>query len=148
AAYLPLDVTQPAQRLAYFLEDARPLCIITTAELSESLPADNCPLVILDRDSSVSLDTDLTDRDRLRPFVPMAAAYVLYTSGSTGKPKGVVVSHQSAAHLIDAVRSSVSFGSRDAGTLFHSIGADISVWEIWAPLVSGGSLVVVPFHVS
>src|SRR5262249_31749253 len=75
-------------------------------------------------------------------------AYVIYTSGSTGRPKGVVVSHANAVELFAATREAFAFGPADVGTLFHSQAFDFSVWELWAMLLNGGRLVVVPYWVS
>ncbi|WP_157849480.1 AMP-binding protein, partial [Streptomyces violaceorubidus] len=67
------------------------------------------------------------------------------TSGSTGRPKGVVVSHRQVGRLFSSTGGWFGFGPGQVWTLFHSIAFDFSVWELWAPLLHGGRLVVVPF---
>ncbi len=72
-------------------------------------------------------------------------AYVIYTSGSTGRPKGVVVAHISVLALIEGTRADFALSPDDTWTLFHSSAFDFSVWEIWAPLLTGARLVLVPY---
>ncbi|MDO3686600.1 non-ribosomal peptide synthetase [Micromonospora sp. C28ISP2-4] len=79
---------------------------------------------------------------------PDDPAYVIHTSGSTGAPKGVEVTHRSVVALLEHGIGRFGFGSDDTWTLFHSIGFDFSVWELWGALLSGGRLVVVPGRVA
>src|SRR5262249_54974493 len=75
---------------------------------------------------------------------PEQLAYVIYTSGSTGRPKGVAISQRAVARLFETCQSRFDFGPADCFSVFHSAAFDFSIWEILGPLVSGGSLVVVP----
>ncbi|MFE9746688.1 non-ribosomal peptide synthase/polyketide synthase [Saccharothrix saharensis] len=126
AAYLPLDLSYPADRVAHMIEDARPAVTL------EALP-------------------DLSGMPAHAPDVPLRpenAAYVIYTSGSTGRPKGVVVPHSNVVRLFAETDHWFGFGPDDVWTLFHSYAFDFSVWELWGPLLHGGRLVVVPHEVS
>ncbi|MHA6765598.1 amino acid adenylation domain-containing protein [Streptacidiphilus sp. PAMC 29251] len=81
-----------------------------------------------------------------RPFVPTAdpdrLAYVMFTSGSTGRPKAVAVRHRDVASL--ATDSRFADGS-SAGVLLHSpVAFDAATFEVWAPLLNGGCVVVAP----
>ncbi len=76
------------------------------------------------------------------------AAYVIYTSGSTGRPKGVTVSHANVLALLANTFAGFGFGPSDVWTMFHSPAFDFSVWEIWGPLGTGGSIVVVDHFVA
>ena len=91
AAYLPVDLALPDERVRYLLEDARPALVLDEAALL-TVPVD-VPA------------TDPVDADRIAPLDPSNAAYVIYTSGSTGRPKGVVVSHRSAMRLLATHRA-------------------------------------------
>ncbi|WP_232632058.1 AMP-binding protein, partial [Methylobacterium sp. Leaf118] len=91
---------------------------------------------------------DLGDDARTAPLTPHHPAYVIYTSGSTGTPKGVVVTHQNVVRLFASTAHQYRFGPDDVWTMFHSYAFDFSVWEIWGPLLHGGTLVVVPFAIS
>jgi amino acid adenylation domain-containing protein len=72
------------------------------------------------------------------------AAYVIYTSGSTGRPKGVVIEHAGLSRLIVWTTRAFALGPGDRMTQSMSPGFDASVWEVWACLASGATLVVPP----
>ncbi|NEB81027.1 amino acid adenylation domain-containing protein [Streptomyces sp. SID14478] len=149
-AYLPIDPDSPADRIAYLVQDAAPVLLVTTSttgaaqDLAEDLPQVHLDLAEdLDRQPAA----DLTDADRRAPLRPGHTAYVIYTSGSTGRPKGVLIPHRNVVGLFRATQD-FAFGADDVWTLFHSYAFDFSVWELWGPLLHGGRLVVVPFDVS
>ncbi|WP_268891514.1 non-ribosomal peptide synthase/polyketide synthase [Lentzea tibetensis] len=125
AAYLPIDPSYPQDRIAFMLDDAEPVFVLTSDELQ--------------RLSAV----DVPDDDVERSVLPSQPAYCIYTSGSTGRPKGVVIAHESAADL-------VTWAAHDFGAegLAHvvastSLNFDVSVFEIFCPLLLGGRIEVV-----
>ncbi|MEV8320772.1 amino acid adenylation domain-containing protein [Streptomyces sp. NPDC059900] len=149
-AYLPIDPDSPADRIAYMLEDAAPVLLVTTSTTGDTLDiSPDLPVVHLDRADALDgqQDTDLTDAERRTALRPDHTAYVIYTSGSTGRPKGVLVPHSNVVGLFNATED-FAFGADDVWTLFHSYAFDFSVWELWGPLLYGGRLVVVPYDVS
>lgn len=154
AAYLPLDPEYPEDRLAYMLENACPVCIMTSVHVMDQLPSFGQWLrVVIDGPEEAMQwqgysKENPSDRERLGRLMPQNAAYIIYTSGSTGKPKGVLVPHQNVVRLFDSTRHWFQFNETDVWTLFHSYAFDFSVWEIWGPLLYGGRLVVVPHTVS
>ncbi|MBB4226171.1 non-ribosomal peptide synthetase, partial [Variovorax guangxiensis] len=153
AAYLPLDVDYPKDRLAFMLEDAAPACTITDTATSTLLPSDAHALVMLDHPATSDVlarasRADPTDAQRRHPLRPTHPAYVIYTSGSTGRPKGVIIPQQNVVRLLDTTEDWFRFGQDDVWTMFHSHAFDFSVWEIWGALLRGGRLVVVPSTVS
>ncbi|MFD4263802.1 amino acid adenylation domain-containing protein, partial [Streptomyces sp. NPDC058534] len=154
-AYLPVDPAYPQDRIAYVLEDAKPVCVLTTGTLVDVLPAGLAvPVLVLDgldvtADLTVASSADLRAADR--PGTGTTGghpAYVIYTSGSTGAPKGVLVTHHNVMALFGALRRPFGFGAGDVWSWFHSFAFDFSVWEMWGALLHGGRLVVVPYHVS
>ncbi|KOV80890.1 peptide synthetase [Nocardia sp. NRRL S-836] len=95
AAYVPLELDHPDERIAAIIEDARPVLTITTGAVAPRLRGE---LFLLDRpwpaaEPVVTFAPD--DPDRLRH-----AAYTIYTSGSTGKPKGVVTEYAGLTNML------------------------------------------------
>jgi amino acid adenylation domain-containing protein len=144
--YLPLDPDSPKERLAYMLEDAGAVALVSQADLASRLPERRPPVVWLDADRErIEARPDWSPDVRVEPA---NLAYVIYTSGSTGTPKGVTVSHANVTRLFDATRAWFDFGAEDVWSLFHSDTFDFSVWELWGALLHGGKLVVVPSWVT
>ncbi|BBZ18087.1 non-ribosomal peptide synthetase [Mycolicibacterium gadium] len=137
AAYLPIDPAVPASRLDYILADAAPVAVITTADLRSRLDESGVP--VIDIDAPVG-DSEPTTA------LPMPAAddvaYIIYTSGTTGAPKGVAVTHHNVTQLITVLDAGLP--NPGVWPLCHTLAFDVSVWEIWGPLLRGGRLVVVP----
>ena len=77
---------------------------------------------------------------------PDDIAYLIYTSGTTGVPKGVAVTHHNLTHLAESMPTDLP--AAQVWTQCHSYAFDFSVWEIWAALLGGGRLVVVPESVA
>ncbi|MGG4103276.1 amino acid adenylation domain-containing protein [Paenibacillus lautus] len=154
AAYLPLDPEYPEDRLAYMMENACPVCLITSVHVLDRLPGSaNIRCIVIDEsEQALRLQCyskeNPSDHERHRPLKPQNAAYIIYTSGSTGKPKGVLVPHQNVIRLFDSTANWFHFDETDVWTLFHSYAFDFSVWELWGPLLYGGRLVVVPHTIS
>ncbi|MFD1810849.1 amino acid adenylation domain-containing protein [Rhodococcus gannanensis] len=140
AAYLPLDVSHPPTRLAALIADARPALVLECAEVA--VETDVCRLRV---------DTpEFGERLRVggsydRTTHPDAIGYVIHTSGSTGAPKGVAVPNSALASLFTAT-DSMGFGAGDVWPLVHSPAFDVSVWEMWGALTTGGRLVVVDHY--
>ena len=151
AAYVPLEPSHPVSRHAFQLRDAGASLVVGRASALERLAPQIAELglatLVLGRDDLDPPEASpVGDSDRF-PSTPIDGeqlAYVIYTSGSTGRPKGVGVCHRTVLHLIATTQSSNPCGPGQASTLFHSLAFDLSVWELWRPLLGGGRLVVVP----
>ncbi len=145
--YLPLDRAHPAERLAYVVEDAQPVCVISDSTFPNSaFPNSDVVVVGVESDeySGESLETD----ERPRGHGADNLAYVIYTSGSTGRPKGVSVTHATVVRLFENTHVEFGFDGNDVWTMFHSFAFDFSVWELWGALLHGGTLVLVDHEVS
>ena len=126
AAYLPIDLSHPPERIAAMLTDAAPVAILTNTETTSGLPelGTTPPRIVLDDpDVTTRINTqpatDLTDADRESPLRPDSPAYVIYTSGSTGTPKGVVIPHGNVTRLFSATQHWFGFDERGHCILFR-----------------------------
>jgi len=135
--YVPLDPAYPAARLAFMLEDSGARTVVTRERLLPRIPmAGHVGAVCLD-----DLGEDREDRS-VSTVDPDNLAYLIYTSGSTGRPKGVAITQRSAAALVLWARE--VFPPADlAGVLAAtSVCFDLSVFELFVPLCSGGTVVL------
>ncbi|MBW4611881.1 MAG: amino acid adenylation domain-containing protein [Desmonostoc vinosum HA7617-LM4] len=145
-AYIPLDPNYPQERLNFIWEDAQISVLVTQTQLLEKFTQHSTPVIAID--ALQEIGETISCSPLSIPFLPDNLAYVIYTSGSTGKPKGVLCTHYNVVRLFQATQSWFNFSDRDVFSLFHSIAFDFSVWEIWAALLNGGRLVIVPYWVS
>ncbi|WP_369831828.1 amino acid adenylation domain-containing protein, partial [Mycobacterium sp. E796] len=140
AAYLAIDPALPAARIDFMLGDAAPVAAVTTAGLADRLHGRELTVIDIADLEAPAVD----DQPATAPPAPSAddIAYLIYTSGTTGTPKGVAIAHRNLAHL--AQSSHPALPATQVWTQCHSYAFDFSVWEIWAALLGGGRLVVVP----
>ncbi|MGH4024646.1 MAG: amino acid adenylation domain-containing protein [Pseudonocardiaceae bacterium] len=148
AAFLPIDPAYPAERIAFMLDDARPVLVLSRTDVVPEV-ADPAGLVLLDDPGVVAtLDSmpgaDPVDAERSAPLTLCNAAYVIYTSGSTGRPKGVVVSHAGLASFSAAEVDRFAVQPGDRVLQFSSPSFDASVLELCMSLPAGAVLVVPP----
>lgn len=143
AAYVPVDVAYPLERILTTFDDASVHLIVSDKDWPgisrEPRAVTLSELVAEETRDTAPLDVQSD---------PSAPAYVIYTSGSTGRPKGVMVSHSNVISLFDGVRDGFQFTQNDTWSCFHSIAFDFSVWEIWGALLTGAKLVLVPYWIS
>lgn len=144
AAYLPIDLAYPPERLAFMLRDAGAPLLLTQASVADRVPVTVATLVLVDD----VLEATGGDDNPPAAAGPDDLAYVIYTSGTSGTPKGSMVTHRHVVSLMAGAAPLFHFGATDVWTLFHSYAFDFSVWELWGALLYGGRLVVVPQAVS
>lgn len=141
AAYVPIDPTYPEERISYLLNDAAVRLVVVSEPAGNELCRRNYFDTI--DVSEPSLLVGMAGDNLPVIHTVHHLAYIIYTSGSTGNPKGVMVEHRNVVSLLFG-NNNFDFNSADVWTLFHSVSFDFSVWEIFAALLSGGKLVVVP----
>jgi amino acid adenylation domain-containing protein/non-ribosomal peptide synthase protein (TIGR01720 family) len=130
-AYLPLDPDDPAERLAFLIEDAGAALVITARGAQGRLPAGVSRLFADGR-------TGQPPAACLPPPAGGHLAYVLYTSGSTGRPKGVAVTQAGLANVLSAVAGTLRIGTDDRLLAITTLGFDIALGELVLPLMRGG----------
>ncbi|WP_460745720.1 non-ribosomal peptide synthase/polyketide synthase, partial [Nocardia goodfellowii] len=140
--YVPLDLEQPADRIAYVLDAADPVCVLVTAAVGADLAPGRAALVVDALELSSYPDTPLTDADRRAPLRPAQPAYAIFTSGSTGRPKGVLVPHSAVVNQIRWITGEYGIDTEDAVLFKTPVTFDVSVWELFGPLSVGGRVVV------
>ncbi|MGP3920452.1 amino acid adenylation domain-containing protein [Nonomuraea sp. 10N515B] len=148
AAYLPLDPSHPADRLAYLLADAVPAALLTTADVAAGLPPSEVPELrlgdpALEAELGGLSGEDLAEAER-GPLHPDGAAYVIYTSGSTGLPKGVVISRESIAGFLAGVGERLALTAADHLVAATTVAFDIAALELFAPLCHGAVVDIAP----
>jgi len=143
AAYVPLDLEYPAERVSFILSDCQARALVTTSELAMQIGGFRGQVFALDGlqkemagqrgDQLGRADTGATPED---------LCYVIYTSGTTGRPKGVEIEHRSACHLVRAEGKLFQVQPRDRVYQGFSLAFDASVEEVWLAFFAGATLVV------
>ena len=140
AAYIPLDPNYPKERVAYILQNAKAVCIISDSSLqqnNESFPA-----------TAIMLDEILPRLQTIRrePAKQQVSAenlaYVIYTSGSTGKPKGVQIEHRAMVNFLQSMQREPGLHQQDVLLAVTTVSFDIAVLELYLPLLTGATVVL------
>jgi len=139
-AYLSLDPSYPADRLAFMIEDGDCAFVLTNMDNLDGLPEIEVPVFHFARDAALL-------EGRLETPPPRVArtsnlAYLIYTSGSTGKPKAVAVAHETVCALVHWAHRVYSAEELACCSVVTSFNFDFSVFELFAPLSWGGSAVL------
>ncbi|MDP9122859.1 MAG: condensation domain-containing protein, partial [Acidobacteriota bacterium] len=146
-AYVPLDPSYPRERLALLLADSGAPVLLTQERLAAALPPSGAVRVIL-LEGPDGTDGDLAGEAE-GASLPVGGdnlAYVIYTSGSTGQPKGVAVPHRAVVGLVSSA-DYVQLGPGDRVAQAANASFDAATFEIWGPLLNGGTLVILPHEI-
>ncbi|MGM0767461.1 MAG: amino acid adenylation domain-containing protein [Pseudomonadota bacterium] len=138
-AYLPLDPEHPQDRLAFIIDEVKAGFVLTLDSLKDRAPS-TVEAIPVGKD-----DLDLSAMSAARPARPCAPdqlAYVIYTSGSTGKPKGVMLEHQSICNHMLWMQDTFALDESDAVMLKTPYTFDVSLCELFLPLMTGTPLVI------
>ncbi|GGH14296.1 non-ribosomal peptide synthetase [Mucilaginibacter phyllosphaerae] len=154
AAYVPIDLSNPVNRVAHIIASLNIDLIITQHKHSEYLLKTDAitakRLILLDEFAEIILPEDerldtICDNE-VNPDVVVSAddeAYVIFTSGSTGTPKGVTVTHKPVINLIEWVNNKFNITASDRVLFITSLSFDLSVYDIFGFLAAGASVRVV-----
>lgn len=133
-AYLPLDLDHPLDRIAAIVQMAQPTVILSHHDLGAAFGSRLLRPVDWPQTGDAPVDaSDGAD-----------AAYVIYTSGSTGEPKGVLVEHRAIVNRLLWMQDQYGIGPHSRILQKTPATFDVSVWEFFLALISGGELVVAP----
>ncbi|AZP72395.1 hypothetical protein EJJ20_26050 [Pseudomonas poae] len=137
AAFVPLDLKYPAERLAYMMSDSRISVLLTQADAVEHLP-------VIAGVQRLLLDgaEEQASAPRVHSVRGESLAYVIYTSGSTGQPKGVAIEHAALAMHCRAAGERYGVTPEDCHLQFASISFDAAAEQIFMPLIHGARLVM------
>ncbi|MDQ1355497.1 MAG: hypothetical protein QG657_5807, partial [Acidobacteriota bacterium] len=144
-AYAPLEPYLPDRRIEKILESLKTKCVVTDSSNRSRLEAMGASLSCLNH--IVSLDKlgyrEFKDNP-VENLTPISGSedisYVIYTSGSTGTPKGVVETHRPVVNVVEWVNKTFEVGEKDKLLFVASLGFDLSVYDIFGLLSSGGSI--------
>ncbi|MBB6274141.1 amino acid adenylation domain-containing protein/non-ribosomal peptide synthase protein (TIGR01720 family), partial [Pedobacter cryoconitis] len=142
-AYVPVDITYPAERISYLLADTSASMVITTGDISHRIyKVSDVPLVMLDQD--IAVINRYPSAIEAGEVKPGDLAYVIYTSGSTGQPKGVMVEHAGMLNHLYSKVNDLQLNAESIVAFTASYTFDISVWQIFSALLSGGHTIIYP----
>ncbi len=140
AGFLPLDPTNPEQRLQYMVEDSQARVVLVSRRTPTELE--------VGRDVRMAIDADERDPSAAGGALPAdptpasGLAYVIYTSGSTGQPKGVCIPHRALANHVAATLELFGLKVADRVLQFAALSFDASIEEIFPTLAAGATLVI------
>ncbi|MTD55765.1 non-ribosomal peptide synthetase [Amycolatopsis pithecellobii] len=132
-AFVPLEPSWPQRRIAEVCASAGLAAILSGEKHDEPVRGLGVPVVHIDESTSDPVSV---------PIEPENLAYVIYTSGSTGTPKGAMIRHRAITHRLLWQREMLPFGLGDAALFKAPLGFDISINEVFLPLVTGGKVVI------
>ncbi len=142
-AYVPLDPTYPAERLAYMLADAAPKVLLAQHRTLQGIPVAGTRVITIDGDWAEIAQMSPENLSAAETGVgPTSLAYVIYTSGSTGKPKGAMNEHRAVVNRLQWMQDAYELGTRDRVLQKTPFSFDVSVWEFFWPLMTGARLVM------
>jgi amino acid adenylation domain-containing protein/non-ribosomal peptide synthase protein (TIGR01720 family) len=138
AAYVPLDPSYPPERLQFMLAEAQVFVVLTQASRRTQVHGDR----VLCLDSDWPAVAGKSTANPVPQTVAAHVAYVMYTSGSTGTPKGVMIPHGGICNRLLWMQEAYGLTAADNVLQKTPVGFDVSVWEIFWPLITGARLVM------
>lgn len=140
AGYVPLDRDAPAVRLEHILQETQCNIILSDAQSVKTVAAisSSAKIVQID-DESIFLGSETASLPQVKSE---EIAYVLYTSGSTGTPKGVMVEHRGLWDYLWAAGHEANFQAHSRVLLLATYSFDSSLFQLYLPLVSNATVVL------
>ena len=140
-AYLPIDTKLPAERITKIIKRANLSLLITDSRYSSKLKyVENCEIL---KFNSIDFSKITSPQSTsLCSYSPNELAYTIFTSGSTGEPKGVMIQHKAVMNTIRDINNRLDVDPSDRTFCLSQLNFDLSVYDIFAPLVCGAAVIV------
>jgi len=145
AVFVPIDPSYPIERIAFMLQDCAPKLVVagpnsTTLTINNAVEA---PIIVSIVDVA-ALPSHKTTKPQKVDLSGSDVAYMIYTSGSTGKPKGAIIRHEGLSNYLHWATRYYKTDEGDGILLHASIAFDATLTSLFAPLLSGKTLCIVP----
>ncbi|MCU1268103.1 MAG: putative linear pentadecapeptide gramicidin synthetase LgrB [Acidobacteria bacterium] len=141
-AFVPVDPSYPAERVAFLLTDSHARIVLTQQRVRETLPVSSAEMICLDAGWG-----EILRESRKAPAcaaTPENAAYLIYTSGSTGIPKGSISPHRASINRFAWMWNRFPFAEGEVCCQKTSLSFGDSIWENFGPLLRGIPIVIIP----
>ena len=142
AAYIPLDPAYPQERLDYMISHSGLKLLIMDEKTGRAFEQKDVEKILLSE--TLAELTARSTEDHQQQIDQQQPAYVIYTSGSTGNPKGVVIPHIAAVNFLLSMQKAPGIDESDVLLAVTTLSFDISVLEMFLPLISGATVAIVP----
>ena len=138
AAYLPMDLAHPTERLRFIVRDSAIRFLITPRDFAERFIDLDASVIALEAEQG-AIGQQPFELPEVEQEID-SLAYVIYTSVSSGQPKGVEITHRNLSNLVSWYIGAFDLNSSGRGTFQAGVGFDAAVWEIWPVLTAGATL--------
>jgi amino acid adenylation domain-containing protein len=141
-AYMPVDPAYPKARRMLILREAQATLLLTQKKLAGDFADSAARVCYLDQDMETFAAASVENPPPVAG--PENLAYIIYTSGSTGRPKGVMITHKGVVNYLNWCRQAYHVSDGRGAPVHSSLGFDLTVTGLLAPLVTGRTVVLVP----
>jgi len=142
AAYVPLDVTYPPERVQTILNDTNARIMVTSVRTI--VKQNRYEVQTLFIEELLSDPVENIRESFAGTHLPSDLAYVIHTSGTTGLPKGVLIEHQALGNFITEYGRLIGLNEQDRTLQFSPYNFDGSIIDLWIPLIKGATVHMYP----